>query len=59
MKSLVDKSAESVVRASISNGVARFDVPSKISTDKGRQFEVLGAHRIHITSYHPASNGII
>ena len=50
------------------SGVARFGVPSTVSTDRGRQFEstlwrelteLLGSKRIRTTAYHPSANGLI
>ena len=65
---LTDITAESVAKAFINGWVSRFGIPHTITTDQGRQFEsqlwqnlmrILGVHRIHTTSYHPMSNGII
>ncbi|XP_014785948.1 uncharacterized protein K02A2.6-like [Octopus bimaculoides] len=65
---IVDISAESVAPAFIFNWIARFGVPAKITTDRGRQFEaslfrelsqILGVHHIRTTSYQPASNGMV
>lgn len=63
-----DISADTVARTFINHWVARFGVPSTITTDRGRQFEshlfrsltdLLGTTRIRTTSYHPASNGLV
>lgn len=65
---LGDITAETVARAFTSGWVARFGIPSTVSTDRGRQFEftlwmqlmyLLGCKRIRTTSYHPIANGII
>ena len=65
---LADITAETVARAFTSGWVARFGIPSTVSTDRGRQFEstlwmqlmyLLGCKRIRTTSYHPIANGII
>ena len=54
--------AEVVARAFISGWIARFGVPTTITTDRGRQFEsalwknlmeALGSKRIRTTAYHP------
>ena len=65
---LSDSSAESVADAFISNWIARFDVPSSITTDRGAQFESylwkhllsrMGTLKIKTTAYHPQANGLI
>lgn len=65
---LTNITAEEVAQAFMTTWVARFGVPDKITTDRGRQFEsrlfaqllrILGATRIRTTSYHPASNGLV
>ena len=64
----VDITAESVARAFIGGWIARFGVPSTVTTDRGRQFEsalwhqlmqLLGCKRLRTTSYHPIANGLI
>lgn len=65
---LKEMSAQTVAKAFVCNYVARFGVPSTLTTDRGRQFEsnlfteltkLLGIHRIHTTSYHPQGNGMV
>lgn len=60
--------AEVVAHAFVTHWVSRYGVPSRLSTDRGRQFEstlfreltrLLGVHHIRTTSYHPAANGMI
>ena len=60
--------AETVVRASITGWVARFGIPSTITTNRGAQFQsalwaqlmtLLGVHCIRTTSYHPIANGMV
>lgn len=60
--------AETVAQAFLSGWIARFGVPSTVTTDRGRQFEsllwsqfmqLLGCKCIHTTSYHPIANGMI
>lgn len=65
---LPDMLAETCARALVSQHITRFGVPSRITTDRGRQFEsrlffelckLLGTHRIRTTSYHPQANGMV
>ena len=65
---IISATAESVSQAFVSGWISCFGIPSIITTDRGRQFEVmlwnhlmqhLGCKRIRTTSYHPISNGII
>lgn len=65
---LQNMTAETVAKAFITNWVARFGVPEKLTTDQGRQFESelfkklssrLGINHLRTTPYHPQSNGQI
>ena len=60
--------AEDCVDALISSWVARFGVPTIITSDQGRQFtsslwagltKLLGIKHVQTTAYHPQSNGIV
>ena len=65
---LPDCTADSVAHGLLTCWIARFGVPSIISTDRGAQFEsslfcsllkFLGTTRLRTTSYHPQSNGLV
>ena len=57
--------AETVAEAFVANWVARFGIPSTITTDRGESvlwehfMELLGTKRIRTTTYHPIANGLI
>lgn len=60
--------AETVAEAFVASWIARFGVPSTITTDRGSQFEsalwdhlmhLLGVQRIRTTAYHPIANGLV
>ena len=63
-----DMTADTVALTFTSGWIARFGVPSMITTDCVRQFEsqlwsklvqLLGCKYLHTTAYHPIANGII
>ena len=65
---IVDITAQTVARAFINIWIARFGIPTTVTTDCGSQFEsslwkhfmeLLGSSRIRTTSYHPIANGLI
>lgn len=65
---MVDTLTETIVDAFFRTWIARFGTPSRITTDRGSQFEsaifkgftnLIGCEKIRTTSYHPASNGMI
>ena len=65
---LPDMLANTVARAFVTHWISHFGIPSKVTTDCGRQFEsmlwkqlmqVLGSTRIQTTAYHPCANGLV
>lgn len=63
-----DTTAHTIAKTLYTQYVPRFGVPLTITTDQGPQFEsnlfsefskFLGAHKIHTTTYHPQSNGLV
>ena len=63
-----DIKTPTVAGAFMAGWVARFGVPSQVTTDRGAQFEsrlwqelsaLLGCTRHRTTSYHPQSNGLV
>lgn len=63
-----DITAKTVAHAFLSGWIARFGIPSTVTTDRGAQFEsnlwsefmhLLGSVRTRTTSYHPAANGMV
>ncbi|XP_045764373.1 uncharacterized protein LOC123869707 [Maniola jurtina] len=65
---LKDMTAETCAAALVSGWIARFGCPSRVTTDRGRNFQshlfkelttLIGARHFVTTAYHPAANGII
>ena len=65
---LADKTSISVADVFFSNIVCRFDMPSVIHSDQGREFEnkvmhelclLGGSHKTKTTPYHPGSDGLV
>ena len=65
---LSDISAQTCAKALVANWVARFGLPSDITSDRGAQFtsalwgrmaELLGTKLHHTTAYHPQANGTV
>ncbi|KRY80520.1 Retrovirus-related Pol polyprotein from transposon 17.6, partial [Trichinella pseudospiralis] len=66
--SLNNTSADTVCRAFLSTWVARFGIPSIVTTDQGRQFQsalwrelttALGIKLAPASAYHPQTNGMV
>ena len=65
---LTNTTTETVVQAFLLGWIARFGVPSSLTSDRGGQFEshlwehlmkLLGISRIRTTAYHPSTNGLV
>ena len=65
---LPSTNTETVAQAFLFGWVARFGVPSSLTSDRGGQFEshlwehlmkLLGISRIRTTAYHPSANGLV
>lgn len=65
---IVNMTAETIAETFIAGWIARFGVPTTVTTDRGRQFEsalftnflkMLGCRRIRTTAYHPQANGLV
>ena len=65
---LTNISTETVAQAFLFGWIARFGVPSSLTSDRGGQFEshlwehlmkLLGISRVRTTAYHPSANGMV
>jgi transposase InsO family protein len=65
---MCDITADTVALTFVSGWVARFGVPSTVTTDRGCQFgsqlwksltQLLGCKLIQTTAYHPSANGMV
>ena len=63
-----DMTAYTIARTFLAGWVARYDVPERVTTDRGRQFEselfhklsqLLSTKNIHTTAYHPQANSMV
>ena len=65
---ITNSTSDTVIQAFLNGWIARFGIPSVITTDRGAQFEsalwqnlmkLLGSKRIRTTAYHPSANGLV
>ena len=65
---MLGSEATTIARASIGTWIARYGVPLRITTDRGRQFEsklfnelarLIGATHLRTSAYHLAANGMV
>ncbi|KMQ85815.1 gag-pol polyprotein [Lasius niger] len=63
-----DITAETIAKHILTDWIARFGTPARITTDQGRQFEaelfrrmtqLTGSKHIRTTAYHPQANGMV
>lgn len=65
---IADITADTIAHAFLYNWVARFDAPSTVTTDQGKQFKpalfasitrLIGTSHIRTTTYHPQHYGMV
>ena len=63
-----DIEAATIARIFVKDWISRFEIPAKIKTDQGRQFEsklfeeltqIVGTKHLRTTAYHLAANGMV